>query len=84
VEIHFDITNPGETVPNTEHPVELRTTLEPPHEHEPEPSPEPSPTEEPSPSPEEGEAVRSNVWHPSSRQGRAQPRQHLRRLRESK
>jgi hypothetical protein len=52
VEIHFDITNPGETVPNTEHPVELRTTLEPPHEHEPEPSPEPSPTEEPSPSPE--------------------------------
>jgi len=48
VEVHFDVMVPGGIVPGTDHPVELRTTLEP----EPEPSPSPSPTEEPSPSPE--------------------------------
>jgi hypothetical protein len=38
VEVHFDVMVPGGIVPGTDHPVELRTTLEP------EPSPSPSPT----------------------------------------
>jgi hypothetical protein len=39
VEVHFDVMVPGGIVPGTDHPVELRTTLEP----EPEPSPSPRP-----------------------------------------